>query len=81
MLAYAYINLLSMLQRFAPEKAVLMATDSIYIKKTVLEKLDGVKAYVASQLCDCDDKRCASYLIGEPFLPHVSRAQWGDNGE
>ena len=34
MLAYAHINLLSMLSRFEPDEAVRVATDSIYVKKT-----------------------------------------------
>ena len=32
MLAYAHINLLSMLSRFTPEEAVRVATDSIYLQ-------------------------------------------------
>ena len=39
MLAYAHINLLSMLSRFDPEEAVRVATDSIYVQKTALSKL------------------------------------------
>ena len=46
MLAYAHINLLTMLSRFTPEDAVRVATDSIYIQKTALHKLEGVPAYV-----------------------------------
>ena len=45
MLAYAHINLLSMLSRFEPDEAVRVATDSIYVKKTALCKLEGVGAY------------------------------------
>ncbi|MEW8688567.1 MAG: hypothetical protein AB2556_22365, partial [Candidatus Thiodiazotropha sp.] len=33
MLAYAHINLLSMLRGFEPEEAVRVATDSIYISR------------------------------------------------
>jgi hypothetical protein len=29
---YAHINLLSMVQRFTPEEAVRVATDSIYVQ-------------------------------------------------
>ena len=47
MLAYAHINLLSMLQRFEPDEAVRVATDSIYVQKSALHKLESVKAYVA----------------------------------
>ena len=45
MLAYADINLLSMLSRFEPDEAVRVATDSIYVKKMALCKLEGVGAY------------------------------------
>ena len=44
MLAYAHINLLSMLSRFEPE-VVRVATDSIYIGKSALKKLEVVEAY------------------------------------
>ncbi|MEW8688772.1 MAG: hypothetical protein AB2556_23390, partial [Candidatus Thiodiazotropha sp.] len=46
MLAYAHINLLSMLQRFEPDDVVRVATDSLYIRKTALHRLDGVESYV-----------------------------------
>ena len=38
MLAYAHINLLSMLQRLEPDEAVRVATDSIYVWKSALHK-------------------------------------------
>ena len=41
MLAYAHINLLSMLSRFEPDEAIRAATDSIYVKKTAFCKLEG----------------------------------------
>ncbi|MEW8688929.1 MAG: hypothetical protein AB2556_24180 [Candidatus Thiodiazotropha sp.] len=44
MLAYAHINLLSMLRRFEPEKAVRVGTNSLYIWKTALHKLEGVES-------------------------------------
>lgn len=46
MLAYAHINLITMLQRFSPDEAVRVATDSIYLQKTALHKLEGVEAYM-----------------------------------
>ena len=46
MLAYAYINLLSMLSRFTPDEAVRMATDSIYVRKSALKRLEGVEAFM-----------------------------------
>ncbi|MEW8689005.1 MAG: hypothetical protein AB2556_24565, partial [Candidatus Thiodiazotropha sp.] len=45
MLAYAHINLLQMLSRFTPDDAVRVATDSLYIRKTALHRLDGVESY------------------------------------
>ncbi|MEW8689300.1 MAG: hypothetical protein AB2556_26050 [Candidatus Thiodiazotropha sp.] len=44
-LAYAFINLLSMLRRFEPEEVVRVSTDSLYIQKMALHKLEGVEAY------------------------------------
>jgi len=70
MLAYAHINLLSMLVRFRPEEAVRVATDSIYIQKTALHKLNRVAAYMA-----LDRKK------RETALPQVAPAQWRDKDE
>ncbi|MEW8689080.1 MAG: hypothetical protein AB2556_24940 [Candidatus Thiodiazotropha sp.] len=50
MLAYAHINLLSMLQRFEPDDVVRVATDSLYIRKTALYRLDGIESYVAFRI-------------------------------
>ena len=71
MLAYAHINLLSMLERFEPVDAVRIATDSIYVRKSALHKLEGVKAYVAPKRCDCGEVAC-------DFLPLVASAKWRD---
>ena len=65
MLAYAHINLLEMLRRFAPSEAVRVATDSIYMKKTALHKLYGVEAYIAPQICSCEAETCLDCLLGE----------------
>ena len=76
MLAYAHINLLSMLQRFTSEEAVRVATDSIYVQKTALHNLEGVEAYV---VCPTH-----SLCTGEQFLQlirSVGPAQWRDKGE
>ena len=81
MLAYAHINLLEMLRRFAPSEAVRVATDSIYVKKTALHKLDGVEAYIAPQICSCEAETCLDCLLGEKVLPLVAPAQWRDKGE
>ena len=81
MLAYAHINLLEMLRRFAPSEAVRVATDSIFMKKTALHKLYGVEAYIAPQICSCEAETCLDCLLGEKVLPLVAPAQWRDKGE
>ena len=79
MLAYAHINLLSMLIRFDSTEAVRVATDSIYVKKDALHKLEGVAAYVAKTKCSCGD--CINCMFGLEYLPQVEPAQWRDKGE
>ena len=74
MLAFAHINLLSMLQGFEQEDAVRVATDSIYVRKSALHKLEGVKAYVAPKRCDYKEVAC-------DYLPLVAAAQWRDKDE
>ena len=85
MLAYAHINLLSMLPRFEPDKAVRVATDSIYVKKTALCKLEGVGAYKPQEvhpegycrIClTCHDK-----ATPRPPRDGIAPAQWRDKGE
>ena len=46
MLGYAHINLITILKRFKPEEVLREATDSLYIQKSALHKLEGVEAYV-----------------------------------
>ena len=53
MLAYAHINLLSMLSRFTPDEAVQVAIDSIYVRKSALKRLEGVEAFIPIKKCDC----------------------------
>lgn len=81
MLAYAHINLLSMLSKFEPSEAVRVATDSIYVQKTMMHKLEGIAAYVAPKACECGDALCVSCLLEEEYLPPVAPAQWRDKGE
>ena len=81
MLAYAHINLLSMLQRFDQDEAVRVATDSLYIKKTSLHKLTDIKAFVPIETCKCGDDLCISCLLQEEYTPPVGPAQWRDKGE
>ena len=70
-----------MLRRFAPSEAVRVATDSIYVKKTALHKLDGVEAYIAPPICSCGAETCLDCLLGEKGLPLAAPAQWRDKGE
>ena len=81
MLAYAHINLLETLCRFTPEEAVRIATDSIYVQKTVVYKLEGVEALVGKTKCNCGKFMCATCILGEEYLSEVSPAQWRDKGE
>ena len=46
MLAYAHINLISLLSRFTPDEAVRVATDSIYVRKSTLKRLEGVGPFI-----------------------------------
>ena len=45
MLAYAHINLLEMFRRFGPNEVVRIATDSIYIQREALYKIENVSAF------------------------------------
>ncbi|CAG8497112.1 15972_t:CDS:2 [Cetraspora pellucida] len=45
MLAYAHINLLEMLRRFDPNEVVRIATDSIYVRKDALYKIENIPAF------------------------------------
>jgi len=81
MLTYAHINLLAMLSRFTPEEAVRVATDSIYVKKTALQKLSVVAAFVGKEKCNCGEDMCISCLLEEKYLPPVAPAQWRDKGK
>ena len=76
MLAYAHINLLSMLQSFEPDEAVRVATDSIYVQKSALHKLEGVKAYVAPKRCDCGEVMCVRTSPLANGGTKASRSSW-----
>ena len=65
MLAYAHINLLSMLSRFKPDEAVRVTTDSIYVRTSALRRLEGVEAFIPMKICDC--RMCVPCLLGEEF--------------
>ena len=80
-----HLNLLSMLSRFEPDEAVRVATDSIYVKKTALCKLEGVGAYKPHEvhpkgycrIClTCHDK-----ATPRPPQDGIAPAQWRDKGK
>ena len=79
MLAYAHSNLLSMLSRFTPTEAVRVATDSIYVRKSALKRVEGIEAFIPMKKCDC--RVCVPCLLGEEYLPAVAPAQWRDKDE
>ena len=72
MLGYAHINLISMLKRFEPEEVVRVATDSLYIQKSALHRLEGAKAYSMP--------KSGEKLFAEDEEA-VEPAQWRDKGE
>ena len=76
MLAYAHINLLSMLSGFTPDEAVRLATDSIYVRKSALKRLEGVEAFIHMK-----KMRLRSRFAREKCLPAVTPAQWRDKDE
>ena len=85
MLAYAHINLLSMLSRFEPDEAVRLATDSICVKKTALCKLEGVGAYKPHEVhpkgCCRICLTCHDKATPRPPRDGIAPAQWCDKGE
>ncbi|MEW8689103.1 MAG: hypothetical protein AB2556_25055, partial [Candidatus Thiodiazotropha sp.] len=85
MLAYAHINLISMLSRFEPNEAVRVATDSIYVKKTTLCKLEGVMAYKPHEVHPKGYCRicliCHDKATPRPPRDGIASAQWRDKGE
>ena len=50
MLAYAHINLLEMLRRFSSNEVVRIATDSIYIQKEALYKIENASSKLSKRL-------------------------------
>ena len=68
-------------QRFEPDEAVRVATDSSYVRKSALPKLEGVGMYVAPKRCDCGEVMCVLCLLKEEYLSPVTPGQWQDKGE
>ena len=83
-LAYAHINFLSMLSRFTPGEVVRVATDSIYVQKLALRKLQGVEAFVPPDVHPGGYCR-ACHICHDGPTPRppklVAPAQWRDKGE
>ena len=84
MLAYAHIILRSMLSRFTQDEAVRVATDSIYVRKSALKRLEGVKAFIPMKKCECTcsgGTMCVPCLLGEDYFPAVTPAPLRDKDE
>ena len=80
-LGFAHINLISILSRFTQDEADSVATDSIYIQRTALHKLEGVEAYVTHGSCCCGGDFCFACKFDVPLHPTVAPGQWRDKGE
>ncbi|RHZ69225.1 hypothetical protein Glove_286g31 [Diversispora epigaea] len=92
MLAYAHINLLEMLRRFQPNEVVRIATDSIYVRKEALYKIENISAFFNQVEVKSDDAKhrisdspilcshypsCAMCSDPEEFLiPKSEYAKW-----
>ncbi|RHZ51156.1 hypothetical protein Glove_482g26 [Diversispora epigaea] len=92
MLAYAHINLLEMLRRFQPNEVVRITTDSIYVRKEALYKIENIPAFFKQVEVKSDDAEhrisdspilcshypsCAMCSDPEEFLiPKSEYAKW-----
>ncbi|ELT92298.1 hypothetical protein CAPTEDRAFT_209508 [Capitella teleta] len=69
-------------QRFKPDEAVRVATDSTYVKITALHKLENTSAHVSKvATCECNNEECFNRRHEFKHLPYVAPAQWRDKGE
>ncbi|CAG8605323.1 5946_t:CDS:2, partial [Acaulospora morrowiae] len=84
MLAYAHINLLEMLQRFDPNEVVRIATDSIYVRKEALYKIENTPAFfkqVEVKFCFGEwfyrpDSYALSHQPEEQEIQEIQPGQW-----
>ncbi|CAG8718664.1 17759_t:CDS:2 [Cetraspora pellucida] len=83
MLAYVYINLLEMLQRFDPNKVIRIATDSIYVQKEALYKIENILAFFKQVEVKSDPNLCSHYpscaMCTDPeefFISKSEYAKW-----
>ncbi|CAG8705200.1 14248_t:CDS:2, partial [Racocetra fulgida] len=83
MLAYAHINLLEMLRRFDPNEVVRIATDSIYVRKDALYKIENIPAFFKQVEVKSDPNLCSHYpscaMCSDPeefFISKLEYAKW-----
>ena len=65
-----------MLSRFAQDEALRVATDSIYVQKTAVHKVEGVETYVAVA-----GSPSASLALSMCRATPVAPGKWRDKGE
>ncbi|CAG8727517.1 35660_t:CDS:2, partial [Racocetra persica] len=83
MLAYAHINLLEMLRRFDSNKVVKIVTDSIYVRKEALYKIENIPAFFKQVEVKSDPNLCSHYpscaMCTDPeefFISKSEYAKW-----
>ncbi|CAG8687539.1 17281_t:CDS:2, partial [Cetraspora pellucida] len=83
MLAYAHINLLEMLRRFDPNEVVRIATDSIYVRKEALYKIENIPAFFKQVEVKSDPNLYSHYPsctmctdLEELFISKSEYAKW-----
>ncbi|CAG8710488.1 13884_t:CDS:10, partial [Racocetra persica] len=81
--SYAYINLLEMLRRFDPNEVVRIATDSIYVQKEALYKIENIPAFFKQVEVKLDPNLCLHYpscaMCSDPeefFISKSEYAKW-----
>ena len=64
--------------RFASDEVDRMVTDSIYVRKSAMKKLQGVEAFLAKKRVRLRGGGgiCHHCLLGDVYLPSVAPAQW-----
>ncbi|CAG8540346.1 6580_t:CDS:10, partial [Cetraspora pellucida] len=80
MLAYAHINLLEMLWRFDPNEVVRIATDSIYVRKEALYKIENISAFFEQVEVKSDPNLCSHYpscaMCTDPKELFISKSEY-----
>ncbi|RHZ71197.1 hypothetical protein Glove_261g44 [Diversispora epigaea] len=82
MLAYVHINLLEMFRRFEPNEVIRIATDSIYIRKETLYKIENIPVFFKQENAK-DPELCSHYpscaMCTNPeefFISKLEYAKW-----